>query len=49
MVFYAFFAFLALWPYTCLDGFQKHLQRYFFHSDAGVDKVLLFRNIGWRF
>jgi len=34
MVFYSFFAFLALWSYTSFDGFQKHLQRYFFHSDA---------------
>ena len=30
MVFYSFFAFLALWPYTCLDGFRKHLRALFF-------------------
>ena len=40
MVFCSFFAFLALWSYICLDGFRKHLQRYFFHSDAARPRML---------
>ena len=40
MVFCSFFAFFALWSYTCLDGFRKHLQRYFFHSDAARLRML---------
>ena len=40
MVFYAFFAFFALWSYIYLVVFQKHLQRYFFHSDAARLRML---------